>query len=209
MTKNEDLKAFYITDLQWKLLREIKCKVSELQAQPACKILASDLEMWIYNIKDSPSATRPTVIPTDTAMEDAVTREDTVRISDRQKLTSSTTDGDAERALENLYYEPYPYSPDDSKRDYEILKAALQSTRKPDAPYIQSFSPDKIELNAEEQKRLDAINKASDTINIKIEELLRIKMVLERCSLFNLNEIVHERVKVSIASLDAVLSEGE
>ncbi len=44
--------------------------------------------------------TRPTVTPSDTAMEDAVTREDTVRISDRQKLTSSTTDGDAERALE-------------------------------------------------------------------------------------------------------------
>jgi len=65
--KSQGNETVRVTQLQWKILREIKDTVAEYSPKHA-----SDIEMWIYAVRDSLDAKRNLPAPSDdrTAMED-------------------------------------------------------------------------------------------------------------------------------------------
>ncbi len=125
-------------------------KNEDLKACPFCgeQPLAGGINNeWIRCPKHQPYTgwinvtdwnTRPT--PPDTAMEDAVTREDTaVKKEPVPSATSSTTDGDAERALEEVdavvkFLFDNHGTVGFTDEGLETIRAALHSTRKTPVP---------------------------------------------------------------------------
>jgi len=100
---------------------------------------------------------KPLENSTDTAMEDDPTREDGILnrayalSADMSGATSSSTDGDAEKALERMRQNGslLPHRLQQMHyHDYTVVKAALQSTRKPPLPdNIQTFDQFKMRMN--------------------------------------------------------------
>ncbi len=153
MTKNEDLKALLpcpydaISNLinNQEQLDMDGCMVAvSRQALDEVLAFANNTELYGY--------TRPTVTPADTAMEDAAQREPagctgtTGATAASVGITSSTTDGDAERALEALdlmrlrcySHAEISNSPKDMRdwinADYEKIRTALQTRTLPANP---------------------------------------------------------------------------
>ncbi len=159
MTKNEDLKACPWCDKQpqWGLTKKTGCQMHGDPIQyvtlgcnnPKCEVKPhvtggdrySNGETGRFFVEGEKRArelaakywnTRPTVTPTDTAMEDAAQREPagctgtTGATTASVATTSSTTDGDAERVKEALNQFNYLYRILESGSDMEIALRAKQ-----------------------------------------------------------------------------------
>ena len=194
MTKNEDLKACPFCG-------EAKIYLNDTCVNCPCCLATMPIEGTDKNEMIRAWNTRPTVIPTDSAMEDAAQREPAEMVetlkegtSPRLEGTSSTTDGDAERALEAVQAwfdsiewreetgKPFKYKDSEEVlyKHGETIRAALQSTRKPPV----------------------------DTINIKREVLQGVRDTIAYATT-DMGDDSLGRMRLALASLDAVLAEGK